>query len=198
VNLAALEIGEDEAREKLAEYEQALGAHRTAEDAAIAAGYRAAARGFAVISLPRTVAAGGFHDNGLPRIAVLGAEATQCFARWDGTSLVFADSDDWRVNRGALVNRHSVRVSLAGDDVPAWNWRSRGSAMVPLVPPAHRLSPRRMRHCHILWEVEEWSPVPPRDPALLRHVRGDLWAVLSVWDLTDLERMVLSQRRLAR
>ena len=38
----------------------------------------------------------------------------------------------------------------------------------------------------------------PRDPALLRHVRGDLWAVLSVWDLTDLERMVLSQRRLAR
>jgi hypothetical protein len=42
--------------------------------------------------------------------------------------------------------------------------------------------------------VEEWTRVPPRDPALLRHIRGDLWVVLAVWDLTDLERLVLSQR----
>jgi hypothetical protein len=34
----------------------------------------------------------------------------------------------------------------------------------------------------------------PVDPALLRHIRGDLWAVLAVWNLTDLERYVLSQR----
>jgi hypothetical protein len=198
MDLAPLQIGEDEARAKLAEYEEALSGQRTAEDAAIAAGYRAASRGLTVISLPRTVAAGGFHDNGLPRIAVIGAEAVQCFARWDGTSLVFADRDDWRANRGALVNAHSVRVSLAGDDVPARNWRVSGSAMVPLIPPAHRIAPRRLKHCHILWEVEQWALVAPRDPALVRHIRGDLWAVLSVWDLTDLERMVLSQRRLAR
>jgi hypothetical protein len=198
MDLAPLEIGADEAREKLAEYEESLRTTRSTEDAAIAAGYRAAARGLTVISLPRTVAAGGFHENGLPRIAVIGAEATTCFARWDGTDVVFADHDDWRANRGAMVNAHSVRVSLAGDDVPARNWRVAGSALVPLVPPAHRISPRRMRHCHILWEVEQWAMVAPRDPALVRHIRGDLWAVLSVWDLTDLERMVLSQRRLAR
>ena len=95
MNLASLEVPEDEAREKLAEYEQALGAHRTAEDAAIAAGYRAAARGFAVISLPRTVAAGGFHDNSLPRIAVIRADATECYARWAGDALIFTD-EDWR------------------------------------------------------------------------------------------------------
>jgi len=33
---------------------------------------------------------------------------------------------------------------------------------------------------------------PPRDPALIRHIRGDLWAVLAVWDLTELERAVLA------
>jgi hypothetical protein len=40
--------------------------------------------------------------------------------------------------------------------------------------------------------------VAPRDPALLRHVRGDLWAVLATWDLTELERLVLTQRAVLR
>lgn len=194
MELETLGIGPAEAREKLAEYEEALRGRHSAEDAAVAAGYRAAASGRAVISLSRTVAAGGFHDSGLPRIAVIGAGAAECFARWDGSALVFSDRDDWRANRGALVGAHSVRVPLAGDDLPQRRWRVAGSAMVPLVPPAHRPPPRRLRHCHILWEVEEWKPVPPRDPALLRHIRGDLWAVLSVWDLTELERLVLAQR----
>jgi hypothetical protein len=42
--------------------------------------------------------------------------------------------------------------------------------------------------------VEAWNEIPARDPALLRHIRGDLWAVLAVWDLTELERAVLGQR----
>jgi hypothetical protein len=200
MDLAPLEISKDEAREKLAEYQQALLAERSAEDEAIAAGYRAASRGLPVISLTRTIAAGGFHGNGLPRLAVIGAGATECYARWDGGALVYADRDDWMVNRGALVGAHSVRVPVAADDLPGdfrrvWH---RGHALVPLIPPRHRPKPRRLRHCHVLWEVEEWTLTPPHDPALLRHIRGDLWAVLAVWDLTELERLVLTQRVTAR
>lgn len=197
MDLATIDIDPDEARTKLAEYQQMIAEERTAEDRAIEAGYRAAARGLPVISLPRTVAAGGFHDNSLPRIAVIRADATECFARWDDSSVVFADRNDWRVNQGALVGRHSVRVPLAGDELPVVRTRQRwiaGSAMVPIIPPRHRPRLRRLRGCHILWEVEAWTRIPPRDPALLRHIRGDLWAVLAVWDLTDLERLVLSQR----
>jgi hypothetical protein len=47
---------------------------------------------------------------------------------------------------------------------------------------------------HVLWEVERWELVPPTDPALIRHIRGDLWAVLATWDLTEIERHVLAQR----
>jgi hypothetical protein len=198
VNLETLEIGAEEAREKLDEYSRVLQGERTAEDEAIAAGYRAAAHGLPVISLPRTIAAGGFHGNSLPRLAVIGAEATACYARWDGRSLVYADRDDRMANRGALVGAHSVRVPLAPDDLPGdfrRQWQA-GVSMVPLIPPRLRPGPRRLRHCHILWEVDEWKWVPACDPALLRHIRGDLWAVLATWDLTDLERMVLTQRRL--
>jgi hypothetical protein len=200
VDLTTLEVSKTEAREKLAEYQQALRTERSAEDEAIAAGYRAAARGLPVISLRQTIAAGGFHPGGLPKLAVIGAEAQECFARWDGSALVYADRDDRMVNHGALVNTHSVRVPVTGDDRPGnfgRPWQA-GHTMVPLIPPRLRPKPRRLRHCHILWEVEEWTMVPPRDPALLRHIRGDLWSVLAVWDLTELERMVLTQRVSAR
>lgn len=197
MDLATIEVSKGEALAKLDEYASLIREDRTAEDEAIAAGYRAAARGLPVIDLPRTVASGGLHDNGLPRIAVIRADATRCFARWSGSDVIFADRDDWNANRGALVGTHSVRVPFAADELPHVSarirWRS-GSTMVPIVPPHWRPKPRRLRRCHILWEVESWTQIPPRDPALLRHIRGSLWAVLAVWDLTDLERMVLSQR----
>jgi hypothetical protein len=197
MDLAAIDISPAEAREKLDEYRGMIETERTAEDQAIAAGYRAAARGLPVISLPRTIAAGGFHDNSLPRLAVARADTAECFARWDGSAIVYADRDDISVNRGALVGKHSVRVPLAGDDLPPRNtrrtWRA-GSAMVPLIPPHCRPRLRRLRGFHILWEVEEWTWIAPEDPALIRHVRGDLWAVMATWDLTELERLVLSQR----
>lgn len=196
MDLTTIPIDRDEARAKLDEYSAMLRGERTAEDEAIAMGYRAAARGLQVISLPRTVAAGGWHDNGMPRIAIVRADAAEVFARWHYTDLVFADRDDLNVNRGALVGKHSVRVTVPGDDLPPRRhsrWQA-ATTIVPLIPPRHRPKPRRLRNCHILWEVESWTRVPPRDPALLRHIRGDLWAVLALWDLTELERLVLSQR----
>jgi hypothetical protein len=197
MELATFVIPEDEAKAKLDEYARMVAAHRTAEDRAIAAGYRAAARGLPVISLPRTIGAGGFFGNGLPKMAVAPAAATMCYVRWDSwgrSDLIYADRDDWHVNRGALVGAHSVRVTVPGDDRPPRGQQRAGSTIVPLIPPEHRPNPRRLRHCHVLWEVEEWTRVVPADPALLRHIRGDLWAVLAVWELTELERYVLSQR----
>lgn len=196
MDLAEIEIDKQEAAERLAEYQQLVYEERTVEDEAIAAGYRAAARGLPIISMRRTIAAGGFHDDGFPKIAAVAATATACFAWWDGGDLVFADAPG-RDNRGALVGKGTVRVQVAGDDVPHARKRGQWSAastIVPIIPPRFRPRPRRLAHCHVLWEVEKWTREPPHDPALLRHIRGDLWAVLAVWDLTELERLVLSQR----
>ena len=193
MQLAPLEISDTEARDKLAEYEAALRAERNAEDEAIAAGYRAAARGLPIIRLSQTVAAGGFDDRGLPNIAVARADAVECWVRWSGSAVVFTDQE-WRSNRGALVGAHTVRVPIA--DPPErdrYYWRA-GHTMAPLIPPAHRPRPRRLRRCHLLWEVEAWELVPPRDPALIRHIRGDLWAVLAVWDKSLTEARFYAKR----
>lgn len=73
---------------------------------------------------------------------------------------------------------------------PPWDRRRVQRAMVPLIPPALRPA-SDFKNFFILWEAE-WQPdVAPKDPALLKHVGGDLYAVLAVWDLTELERAVL-------
>lgn len=195
MNIDTLNVPEDEAREKLAEYESVLASERTAEDRAILAAYRAAARGLPVIRLSKTVQAGGFFGNGLPKIAVVRADASECYVYWDwDRALVFSDQPESR-NQGAVVGKRTVRVPA---ERPALVVSSRGTywsrarTMVPIIPPKHRPRWPRVRNCHLLWEVEAWKPVPPRDPALIRHIRGDLWSVLAVWDLTELERYVLT------
>jgi hypothetical protein len=198
MDLTGLVVSEEEAIAKLAEYEGQIAAERTAEDRAIMEAYRAAKRKLQVISMRATIAAGGFHENGLPKIAVINADAQTVFCHWDRDAVIFSIRDDQMANQGALVGRSSVRVHVA--EPPSQEdrrkhsaWRM-GSAPVPIVPPQHRPRPRRLARRHILWEVEEWTRVVPRDPALLHHIRGDLWAVLASWDLTELERAVLAQR----
>jgi hypothetical protein len=195
MNLPTIKVTEEEATAKLAEYEEAIRRDRTAEDEAIAQAYRAAKRGLQVVRLSQAIAMGGYFDNhGLPRIAITRADAAQCYVYWSGDDLIYSDVDRWHTNFGALVGNHSVRVPMRNVAIPRVRAYRRSSAPVPLVPPRHRPKRYRLSRCHILWEVEQWAQVPARDPALLRHIRGDLWAVLAVWDLTELERAILSQR----
>lgn len=198
MNLDTLVLPTEDAAARLAEYEQAIRTDRTEEDVAIAAGYRAAARGLPVIMLSNVFAAGGWHDNGLPRLAIVRADATQCWVHvegWNGDArhLVFTDNER-TANHGARIAPHSTRINNV--PYPLINGRARSSArtIVPSIPPRHRPNRRRLHGFHILWEVDEWTPVPPVDPALLRHIRGDLWTVVATWDLTPLERAVLTAR----
>ena len=66
-------------------------------------------------------------------------------------------------------------------------------ALVPTVPP--RLRPAgNLDSYHVLFEPEWQGDPEPADPALLKHIGGDLWAVVATWDLTPLEAAVLGQR----
>jgi hypothetical protein len=195
MDLDMMTIDPAEAEAKIAEFERSEAQARTQVDRAIAMAYRAVARGLGVIRLSKTIEAGGYFGNGLPKIAVIRADARQCFCFWEwDTALVFTD-EDWRTNRGALVGRHSVRVRarrpaiVVGHSPTSW---SRGQTMVPLIPLSHRPRPRRLAGMHLLWEVEAWDPVPPVDPALIKHLGGDLWVVLDTFNLTELERAVLA------
>ena len=199
MELATIEMPKEEAEARYMKYRKRLETEQTQQDQRIAAGYRTLARGLPIIKLSESIKLGGFFDSGLPKIAIMRADSQDCWVRIEGPwnnrgALIYSSEDgaSWR-NRGALVNATSVRVNV--DPMPeavgrrSWN----GHAIAPIIPPEHRPKRNRLRFFHILWEVEEWDLTPPRDPALLRWIGGDLWAVTAVWDLTELERAVLAR-----
>lgn len=196
--LNVLEVPAYVAEAKLRAYRQAFRETRRVEDRQIARGFAEIKRGRQVITLSDTIRAGGLDDAGRPRLAVVRATARACFLTlWD-EAVAFADVTwaTWRQRASvAPLSRSTASLSFPFPGVKALGRQF--EAIVPLIPPEHR--PRYGRGLadlagfHLLWEAE-WSKSPPRDPALIRHLHGDLWAVHAVWDLTDLERAVLVGR----
>jgi hypothetical protein len=147
----------------------------------------------------------------LPRLAVAPADAQFVFTlgvEHDG-SITFIDRlrTSPRYTSGVIHLEAGFEIPVAHEPANRIDsaWTTSGwSAQVPIVPPKHRPGRVRstggLRPYRILWEVDDWrwrvDPTPSRDPALLRHVGGDIYAVLATWDLSELERLVLSGRRL--
>lgn len=198
MELATLDVPRDEARAKYLEYRHAITERHDAELAAIAAGYRAIARGHQVIDLAATLQAGGTvtithgrTEHQLPALAVARAEDrfATCACDTNGAVSFQALHRDGRWTRP--TNRKDL--TFPAGTIPGLTWsRHRFQAVVPIIPPGLRPA-RGLSRLHILWEAE-WTPAPPVDPALLRHLRGNLYAVLAVWDLTPLEQAVLGHR----
>lgn len=224
MELSTVEIPRAGAREAAAEYRRAARQtndpreRREFED--IARAYRIAARDdVALIALTPTIQAGGTvtrtltynrgSDNErrshylLPALAVAPAGSAFVYSMGvqRGGAIEFCDrlAPHHRYRRGIVKLADGTFALPDGYEAGYDIWNSQGwSAMVPIVPP--KLRPARgLGDRLILWEVENWTwatvPPPPGDPALLRHVGGDLYAVEAVWDLTELEKLVLAGRR---
>jgi hypothetical protein len=173
------------ARKAFLEYRAAVRARHSEEDAQIMRGYKALSQGKQLIHLRDTIRAGGLGKDGRPRLAIMRADQRWCFyhKRWDDGFSFSCDGDEWR-------HRHATRIRF-DSDVLACTGKD-AKALVPIIPPGLRPT-IALSNFHILWEAE-WQAVPPKDPALLRHLGGDLYAVVAIWDLTELERAVLGGR----
>lgn len=198
MNLPTATIDPGEAAEQLADY-RTLRAPSDEERAVIAT-LVAAVAGKALVNLPDAIREGGSFDDGCPRLAVMTPSQSWCYVQRSGNGEV--------VYRGLPTTRAAAlrfRVdgfpampgpALTAADLTSW-WGAVRRTQVPIVPPRCRVRGWRTR-CVVLWEVEEWArhttPRPPGDPALLRHLTGDLYSVEAVWDLTPLEQLVIGAR----
>jgi hypothetical protein len=215
MDLQTIEMPQAEARQKFVEYRKAVRRRHVEEDAEIMRGYRRLAAGQQLIQLGPTLRAGGVTTrNGgtqwnrsnryvLPRLAIARADEEFVFAngiRQDGGMTFF-----WNEGMNPHATAKNIRLpdgtwdlseieEVSGITTSAW--RDAWVAMVPLVPPALRPE-RGVAGYHVLWEAD-WRmrtrPRPPHDPALRKHVGGDLYAVVAIWELTELERAVLTRR----
>jgi hypothetical protein len=152
--------------------------------------YQLIAQGRIVIKAIDSIVAAGLNDERLPKLAIVRADAEECFWLPTRGGGAFAMTNvSWRDRE-----HHSRRITIAEGTWPEQS-RDRRShrTVVPLIP-IHLRPKRGLQNYHALWEAE-WRPAPPLDPLLLRRIGvSDLWVVLAAWDLTEVERAALAAR----
>lgn len=206
MELALITMSKVEARTKLSEYRKALHKRADAEWDAAAKGYEQLAIGRALFCLSDVIRNGGLDDDWRPRLAIGRADWREINFLWRGGSSVASfckSSSRWssRTVRGEVRDLPMGQVNERRSEDRAYRRDVDVFAPVPMVPAEVANSVRFDRtKTHILWEVEQWSEKsmlapPPRDPYLVQHLGGDLWAILAQWDLTELERAVMAGRR---
>jgi hypothetical protein len=178
---ALTQVNRDQARELWQKY-QTHRHYQTPADAEIAAIYKRIAQGKTVIRALESIRAAGLNADGFPKLAICRADMQVC--SWHPRR----NACDFGESFGRSNSRKTVRMEWEGLNSPAW----KAEAIVPIIP-VH-LRPRRgLANYHILWEAE-WTKRYPVDPYLLRRFGGDAWLVVAAWDLTDVERAVMSSR----
>lgn len=204
MNVATITMDPEQAKAKLKAFR--ADKHKDAEIVyrQCAEAYEQLAKGRTLIELSKAIQGGGFFPEMRPKLAVAPADAKEVEFIWPGgdTSATFRTL---KPKTRRVVRELPVPLGREHGLTREWNNRSwpkfiSGYAMVPMVPADVRPRTGQLADWHVLWEVEHWADKsltgrPPRDPFLLQHVAGDLWAVLAEWDLTDLERAVMANQQ---
>jgi hypothetical protein len=180
-----LTMDKDQARALYNEY-RAHSDYQTKDDAAIAAIYKRIAQGKLVIRALASITAAGVDEKGLPKLAIMRADQREAHLQVRNDEMIFYSAQ----TRGSTAR---FSVPMPGVKHAHWddNKRYGRKAQVPLIP-VH-LRPRKgiQNYC-ILWEAD-WQAYPI-DPYLLRRCGQDAWIVVAAWDLTPVERAVMSSR----
>ena len=186
MNVSTIVVAPEIAEQKINEYKTMLKQQRRAEDVEMRRMYKAALKGKPIIDISQAWKQTGLKD-GYPRLALARATWTEC--------------PFWRAQRFFSSLRYDYRKHAKDNFIhiptDAWDWeqvkREQVMAPVPFMPPSVR--PKRwLSTYHILFEVEKWSEYPA-DPFLLKHITGWLFVVEAEWELTELERSLLSGLR---
>lgn len=173
-------------REQAHDLYQNYQAHRsgmTNDDRAIAAIYKRIAAGKLVIRALASITTAGMDSAGRPKLAIARADEREvdCYVR--DNSCLFEPR-----------TRGYVRSKDRCFEVPMPAMSSRTPncrAIVPLIP-VHLRPRKAIEKYHVLWEAD-WQAYPV-DPYLLRRFGADAWLVVASWDLTPIERAVMSSK----
>jgi hypothetical protein len=187
-----LTIAKETARELWRAYQK----HKhwsTPIDKEVSSAYQKLAQGKLVIKALESVVTAGVNEQGLPNLAICRADAKLCHLSMAGNGGATMSSMTGRGRFRATGRAFSTRFEFAASSFPRNDRWRQAEALVPLVPIQHRPA-RGMANYHILWEAE-WTKTVPVDPFLLRRIgKADMWLVLAMWDLTEVERAALAAR----
>lgn len=171
--------------------------YSTPIDREVQRAYQLIAQGRLVIRALESIKLAGLGADTFPKLAIAPANVThvECEMFGNGGMVLDARAPGARYQSSNWERMIAQRswINFPAGTFPGRKMTDFATAQLPIVPLIHRPA-RGLANYHILFEAE-WTKIPPRDPMLLRRIgRADLWVVLAMWDLTDVERAALSTR----
>ena len=150
-------------------------------------------KGHPLIDIYEVMSKGGLNDNKHPLFAISRADYSKVtFEKQDQCTGTFR-KDIWndkdQVQLPQNIFKH-IWSRIEGQD-----WRIFQKEITTIVPkpPIEILPDGDLSGYYILWQVKDWTALPEkRDPFLLKRISENLFAILGSWDVTDLERAVIS------
>lgn len=143
-------------------------------------------------------------EDDMPKLAIVRADAERChFEKRSNGAGCFGQmriESHWKVGKIALpTGTYAWQQAHVRMVENTWGGGTRKTYRATTVPPTipAAVYPKHALHNYfILWEVEKggWlpDPIPPGDPYLLKRVTKNLFVPLASWDLTPLEKSILS------
>ena len=174
----------DVAKRHYLRFRELQGEQRQEHDDEIQRSYLELSRGRSIINAEDALLHAGLGPDGRPRLAFCRADAKWCYGRFYRDTVRFLSNN---ADPRSTTRRSKSMVAR----LPGMSFVQGARTIVPTIPPAHRPA-SRLENYWIMWEVadEGWEEVPT-DPALLKRLNSTTFSVLAVWDLTEVERMVL-------
>lgn len=151
--------------------------------------YNQIRKGKSVIDVTDAIRNAGVRDNFHPYLAIARANSKEvrCIYRRNGDVQYRSSENTFRLKRSDIVIPDCFKKWDGGP------WELDLKAPTPIIPP--RLRPQTLSEdFYILWEVDTWTPMPSRDPYLLKRITNNLFVVCAAWDLTDIEIKVMAER----
>jgi hypothetical protein len=163
-------------------------------------------RGNELIDIYQTFKSISLMDD-MPRMAIVRADAELCYfqkrsngAGCFGHKRITGGIHSYRVGKVALpTGTFEWKNKWVRKEENKWTSGSRKVYQATTVPPripAEVYPKHKLSNYYLMWEVEKggWlpDPMPPEDPFLLKRVTNNLFVPLAAWDLTPLEKSILS------
>jgi hypothetical protein len=179
------------ATEKWREYKEAAKKTRDPIYEDLKKVYNQIKNGKEVIDIFDAIQGGGIYpDTCHPKLAIAKATSKKVFCTyWQHGKVRFKNEEHGLGLKADIILDDCLPVFKMQE-----SWRSLElSAPVPTILP--RLRPAKLTDdYYILWEVDSWTPLPSRDPYLLKRITSRMFVVCAAWDLTDIEMKVMAGR----
>jgi hypothetical protein len=195
MNVDTITIPKETAITKVGELKSLKRSQLTEEDEKLLSLYTSISKHNArVISLRAAFRQAGLNDLNQPSVAVAQGDWKTVFFRplgWTNST----GGEFWHRNLSWRRQNAAGVINIQSGTFQAPLATNALSTQVPYVPASVR--PKyHLRNYHILFEVDAWTvEAMSIDPFLLKHINGDLYAVVAEWDLTPLEAMLVGSMR---